>query len=82
MSPLDQLRQRWENLNKDQNTKLRLSLNSLEHEQLSPVSAAGFSIILDPSFSHWPAASMCCSFSLGVFEFCSSGWFVSMRDFL
>lgn len=40
MSPLDQLRQRWENLNKDQNTKLRLSLNSLEHEQLSPVSAA------------------------------------------
>lgn len=37
MSPLDQLRQRWENLNKDQNTKLKLSLNSLEHEQLSPV---------------------------------------------
>lgn len=42
MSPLDQLRQRWENLNKDQNTKLRLSLNSLEHEQLSPVSAVIF----------------------------------------
>lgn len=39
MSPLDQLRQRWENLNKDQNTKLRLSLNLLENEQLSPVSS-------------------------------------------
>lgn len=40
ISPLDQLRQRWENLNKDQNTKLRLSLNCLEHDQLSPVSTA------------------------------------------
>lgn len=49
MSPLDQLRQRWENLNKDQNTKLKLSLNSLEHEQLSPVSAAIFIMII--SFS-------------------------------
>lgn len=37
MSPLDQLRQRWENLNKDQSTKLQLSLNSLEQDQLSPV---------------------------------------------
>ncbi|CAL9692474.1 unnamed protein product [Knipowitschia caucasica] len=37
VSPLDQLRQRWENLNKDQSTKLQLSLNSLEQEQLSPV---------------------------------------------
>lgn len=46
MSPLDQLRQRWENLNKDQNTKLKLSLNSLEHEQLSPVSAAIFIMII------------------------------------
>lgn len=46
MSPLDQLRQRWENINKDQNTKLRLSLNSLEHEQLSPVSAALFITVL------------------------------------
>lgn len=32
-----QLRQRWENLNKDQSTKLQLSLNSLEQDQLSPV---------------------------------------------
>ncbi|XP_039981880.1 nesprin-1-like isoform X3 [Xiphias gladius] len=37
LSPLDQLRQRWENLNKDQSTKLQLSLNSLEQDQLSPV---------------------------------------------
>ncbi|XP_071335456.1 nesprin-1 isoform X2 [Trachinotus anak] len=37
MSPLEQLRQRWENLNKDQSTKLQLSLNSLEQDQLSPV---------------------------------------------
>ncbi|XP_026197444.1 nesprin-1 isoform X3 [Anabas testudineus] len=37
VSPLDQLRQRWENLNKDQSTKLQLSLNSLEQDQLSPV---------------------------------------------
>ncbi|XP_053736179.1 nesprin-1 isoform X10 [Synchiropus splendidus] len=37
MSPLDQLRQRWENLNKDQSTKLQLSLNSLEQDQLSPI---------------------------------------------
>ncbi|XP_013867052.1 nesprin-1 isoform X3 [Austrofundulus limnaeus] len=36
-SPLDQLRQRWENLNKDQSTKLQLSLNSFEQDQLSPV---------------------------------------------
>lgn len=49
MSPLDQLRQRWENLNKDQNTKLRLSLNLLEHEQLSPVSTALLSFMC-----HWP----------------------------
>ncbi|TWW68818.1 Nesprin-1 Enaptin KASH domain-containing protein 1 [Takifugu flavidus] len=35
--PADQLRQRWENLNKDQSTKLQLSLNSLEQDQLSPV---------------------------------------------
>lgn len=48
MSLLDQLRQRWENLNKDQNTKLRLSLNSLEHEQLGPVSTALFIIFLSP----------------------------------
>ncbi|TNN68504.1 Nesprin-1 [Liparis tanakae] len=31
------MRQRWENLNKDQSTKLQLSLNSMEQEQLSPV---------------------------------------------
>lgn len=37
LSPLEQLRQRWENLNNDQNTKLQLSLNSLEQDQLSPV---------------------------------------------
>lgn len=37
LSTLDQLRQRWENLNKDQSTKLQLSLNSLEQDQLSPV---------------------------------------------
>lgn len=37
ISPLKQMRQRWENLNKDQNTKLQLSLNSLEQDQLSPV---------------------------------------------
>lgn len=37
LSPLDHLRQRWENLNKDQSTKLQLSLNSLEQDQLSPV---------------------------------------------
>lgn len=37
MCPSDQLRQRWENLNKDQSTKLQLSLNSLEQDQLSPV---------------------------------------------
>ena len=37
LSPLDQLRQRWENLNKDQSTKLQLSLNTLEQDQLSPV---------------------------------------------
>uniref|UniRef100_M3ZLV0 KASH domain-containing protein n=1 Tax=Xiphophorus maculatus TaxID=8083 RepID=M3ZLV0_XIPMA len=36
-SHLDQLRQRWENLNKDQSTKLQLSLNTLEKDQLSPV---------------------------------------------
>lgn len=36
-SPLDQLRQRWENLNKDQSTKLQLSLTTLEQDQLSPV---------------------------------------------
>ncbi|KAK0149352.1 Nesprin-1 [Merluccius polli] len=36
-SPLEQLRQRWENLKRDQSTKLQLSLNSLEQEQLSPV---------------------------------------------
>lgn len=35
--PSDQLRQRWENLNKDQSTKLQLSLNSLEQDQLSSV---------------------------------------------
>uniref|UniRef100_A0A3B4YE87 Spectrin repeat containing nuclear envelope protein 1 n=1 Tax=Seriola lalandi dorsalis TaxID=1841481 RepID=A0A3B4YE87_SERLL len=29
--------QRWENLNKDQSTKLQLSLNTLEQDQLSPV---------------------------------------------
>ncbi|XP_041831658.1 nesprin-1-like [Melanotaenia boesemani] len=34
-SPQDQLRQKWENLNKDQNTKLQLSLTS--QDQLSPV---------------------------------------------
>uniref|UniRef100_A0A3P8TBY5 Spectrin repeat containing nuclear envelope protein 1 n=1 Tax=Amphiprion percula TaxID=161767 RepID=A0A3P8TBY5_AMPPE len=37
LSPLDQLRLRWENLNKDQSTKLQLSLSSLEQDQLSPV---------------------------------------------
>lgn len=37
MSTLDQLRRRWENLNKDQSTKLQLSLNSMEQDQLSPV---------------------------------------------
>ncbi|XP_037304616.2 nesprin-1 isoform X8 [Pungitius pungitius] len=37
LSPLDQMRQRWENLNKDQSTKLQLSLNSMEQDQLSPV---------------------------------------------
>lgn len=37
LSPLEQLRQRWENLNKDQSTKLQLSLNTLEQDQLSPV---------------------------------------------
>ncbi|KAK1888724.1 Nesprin-1, partial [Dissostichus eleginoides] len=37
LSPLEQMRQRWENLNKDQSTKLQLSLNSLEQDQLSPV---------------------------------------------
>lgn len=37
MSPMDQLRQRWENLNKDQSTKLKLSLNTLDQDQLSPV---------------------------------------------
>ncbi|XP_029965559.1 nesprin-1 isoform X1 [Salarias fasciatus] len=37
LSPLEQLRQRWENLNKDQSTKLQLSLNSLEQDQLSPI---------------------------------------------
>lgn len=37
-SPVEQLRQRWENLNKDQSTKLQLSLSSLEHDQHSPVS--------------------------------------------
>ncbi|XP_067337447.1 nesprin-1 isoform X16 [Channa argus] len=37
LSGLDQLRQRWENLNKDQSTKLQLSLNCLEQDQLSPV---------------------------------------------
>uniref|UniRef100_A0A3Q3FN38 Spectrin repeat containing, nuclear envelope 1a n=1 Tax=Labrus bergylta TaxID=56723 RepID=A0A3Q3FN38_9LABR len=42
LSPLDQLRQRWENLNKDQNTKLKLSLYSLEQDQLSPVHIMGF----------------------------------------
>lgn len=40
MSPLEQLRQRWENLNKDQNTKLQLSLNTLENDQLSSVRTA------------------------------------------
>lgn len=40
LSPLDQLRQRWENLNKDQSTKLQLSLSSLEQDQLSPVQMA------------------------------------------
>lgn len=35
--PSDQLRQRWENLNKDQSTKLQLSLSSLEQDQLNPV---------------------------------------------
>ncbi|XP_061559702.1 nesprin-1 isoform X16 [Phycodurus eques] len=33
----DHLRQRWENLNKDQSTKLQLSLNTLEHDQFSPI---------------------------------------------
>lgn len=42
LSPLDQMRQRWENLNKDQSTKLQLSLNSLEQDQLSPVCVADF----------------------------------------
>ncbi|XP_042156778.1 nesprin-1 isoform X2 [Oncorhynchus tshawytscha] len=37
LTPHDQMRQRWENLSKDQSTKLQLSLNSLEQEQLSPV---------------------------------------------
>ncbi|XP_031731325.1 nesprin-1 isoform X8 [Anarrhichthys ocellatus] len=37
VSPLDQMRQRWEYLNKDQSTKLQLSLNSMEQDQLSPV---------------------------------------------
>ncbi|XP_028253699.1 nesprin-1 [Parambassis ranga] len=37
LSPLAKLRQRWENLSKDQNTKLQLSLNSLDQDQLSPV---------------------------------------------
>ncbi|CAI5683845.1 unnamed protein product [Oreochromis niloticus] len=37
LSHLEQLRQRWENLNNDQNTKLQLSLNSLEQDQLSPI---------------------------------------------
>ncbi|KAG7239212.1 hypothetical protein INR49_029965 [Caranx melampygus] len=37
LSPLEQLRQRWENLNKDQSTKLQLSLTTLEQDQLSPV---------------------------------------------
>lgn len=74
MSPLDQLRQRWENLNKDQNTKLRLSLNSLEHEQLSPVSAALF--IIFSSHYVW-----CFSLNLEVVEFCALAQFVSMRDF-
>lgn len=72
MSPLDQLRQRWENLNKDQNTKLRLSLNSLEHEQLSPVSAAVSFIV----FTSHPESLA----SFGVFEFCSSRQLVSTRD--
>ncbi|XP_061667964.1 nesprin-1 isoform X8 [Syngnathoides biaculeatus] len=33
----DHLRQRWENLNKDQSTKLQLSLNTLEQDQFSPI---------------------------------------------
>ncbi|CAJ1078482.1 nesprin-1 [Xyrichtys novacula] len=37
LSPLEQLKQRWENLNKDQNTKLQLSLSTLEQDQFSPV---------------------------------------------
>ncbi|XP_028460256.1 nesprin-1 isoform X2 [Perca flavescens] len=37
LSLLDQIRQRWENLNKDQSTKLQLSLSSLEQDQFSPV---------------------------------------------
>uniref|UniRef100_A0A8K9Y661 Spectrin repeat containing nuclear envelope protein 1 n=1 Tax=Oncorhynchus mykiss TaxID=8022 RepID=A0A8K9Y661_ONCMY len=45
LTPHDQMRQRWENLSKDQSTKLQLSLNSLEQEQLSPVRMAWTSII-------------------------------------
>ncbi|XP_077443053.1 nesprin-1 isoform X2 [Stigmatopora argus] len=33
----DHLRQRWENLNRDQSTKLQLSLNTLEQDQFSPI---------------------------------------------
>ncbi|XP_019750512.1 nesprin-1 isoform X11 [Hippocampus comes] len=33
----DRSRQRWENLNKDQSTKLQLSLNTLEQDQFSPI---------------------------------------------
>ncbi|XP_057678025.1 nesprin-1 isoform X5 [Corythoichthys intestinalis] len=33
----DHLRHRWENLNKDQSTKLQLSLNTLEQDQFSPI---------------------------------------------
>ncbi|XP_068610253.1 nesprin-1 [Brachionichthys hirsutus] len=34
---VSELRQRWENLNKEQSTKLQLSLNSLEQDQFGPV---------------------------------------------
>ncbi|XP_061756512.1 nesprin-1-like isoform X2 [Nerophis ophidion] len=37
LSPVDHLRQRWENLNKDQSTKLQLSLNTLEQDHSSPI---------------------------------------------
>lgn len=61
LSPLDQLRQRWENLNKDQSTKLQLSLSSLELDQLSPVHMSYIVDLLFSAFSFvFQSVNRCC----------------------